>query len=107
MSEDGHGLVHGRFAIPAAQAAMLRKALLALAAPKHHAATGDHVPARPNPERMGAALCEYIERYPTDRLPHTGGVSATVVVTITLDQLQKAGLRRSASRWSSLTFRVV
>ncbi len=39
MSDDGHGLVHGRFTLPALHAAMLRKALLALAAPKHQAAT--------------------------------------------------------------------
>jgi hypothetical protein len=39
---------------------------------------------------MGAALCEYIERYPTDRAPDSGGTSATVVVTITLDQLRDA-----------------
>ena len=90
MSEDGHGLVHGRFTLPAWHAAMLRKALLALAAPKHQAATGGFVPGRPSPQRMGAAFCEYIERYPTDRLPHAGGASATVVVTIRLDQLQAA-----------------
>jgi len=36
---------------------------------------------------MGRALCEWIERYPTDRLPHAGGVSATVVVTIPLETL--------------------
>ena len=90
MSEDGHGLVHGRFAIPALQAAMLRKALLALAAPKHQAGTGGYVPGRPSPQRMGAAFCEYIERYPDDRLPHAGGTSATVVVTIGLDQLRDA-----------------
>ena len=69
LSEDGHGLVHGRFTLPAWHAAMLRKALLGLAAPKHQAATGGFVPGRPSPERMGAAFCEYIERYPTDRLP--------------------------------------
>ncbi|HET7719547.1 MAG TPA: DUF222 domain-containing protein [Acidimicrobiales bacterium] len=39
------------------------------------------------PERMGRAFAEYIERYPTHALPKTGGTAATVVVTITLDQL--------------------
>jgi hypothetical protein len=29
---------------------------------------------------MGHAFCEYVERYPTDRLPQAGGVNATVVV---------------------------
>ncbi len=47
-------------------------------------------PGGPGPERMGAAFCEYIERYPTDRLPEAGGAAATVVVTIRLDQLQDA-----------------
>jgi hypothetical protein len=63
---------------------MLRKALLAIAAPKHQAVTSaasavGPVPGRPSPRRLGAALCEYVERYPADRLPHAGGASATVV----------------------------
>ena len=41
----------------------------------------------PGPERMGRALCEYVERYPTDRLPDAGGLAATVVVTMTLETL--------------------
>jgi hypothetical protein len=92
MSEDGHGLVHGRFTIPALHGAMLRKALLGLAAPRHQAATSPlgSVASRPSPQRLGAALCEYLERYPADRLPHAGGAAATVVVTISLDQLRDA-----------------
>ena len=39
MSDDGHGRVHGRFTLPTVQAAMLKKMLLAIAAPKHQAAT--------------------------------------------------------------------
>jgi hypothetical protein len=73
---------------------MLRKALLALMAPKHRAATADGRPGpvqgRPSPERLGAAFCEYVERYPADRLPHAGGAAASVVVTIGLDQLRDA-----------------
>jgi hypothetical protein len=38
MSSDGHGKVHGRFVIPELHAAMLKKALLAYAAPKHRTA---------------------------------------------------------------------
>ena len=34
MVDDGHGKVHGRFTLPALHGAMLKKALLALAAPK-------------------------------------------------------------------------
>ena len=92
ISEDGHGLVHGRFTIPALHGAMLRKALRALAAPKHLAASGTagSVPGRPSAQRLGAAFCEYVERYPAHRLPEAGGVSATVVVTIGIDQLRSA-----------------
>ena len=67
---------------------MLKKALLAIAAPKHRAAADGHLGARrPGPERMGRALREYVERYPVDRLPNAGGLAATVVVTMTLETL--------------------
>ena len=36
---------------------------------------------------MGRALCEYISRYPAERLPKAGGLNATIVVTMTLDSL--------------------
>ncbi|MGI9157527.1 MAG: DUF222 domain-containing protein [Marmoricola sp.] len=36
---------------------------------------------------MGQAFAEYVERYPTDKLPNAGGVAATVVVTMDLDTL--------------------
>jgi hypothetical protein len=36
MSDDGHGKVHGRFTIPGVHATMLRKALLAYAAPSRN-----------------------------------------------------------------------
>ncbi|MEJ7833439.1 MAG: DUF222 domain-containing protein [Nocardioides sp.] len=89
MSEDGHGKVHGRFTIPALHGAMLSKALHAIAAPKHQAATDGQapVPGRPSAQRLGRAFCEYVERYPTHSLPKAGGVNATVVVTMTLDSL--------------------
>lgn len=88
MAEDGHGRVYGRFTLPALHGAMLKKALLAIAAPKHVAATEGQVgERRPGPERLGRAFCEYLERYPADRLPAAGGVNATVVVTMTLDSL--------------------
>ena len=88
MHDDGQGCLRGRFTMPSVQGAMLKKALLALAAPKHRAAVNGEVGDRtPGPERMGRAFCEYVERYPTDRLPKAGGVAATVVVTMTLDSL--------------------
>ena len=40
MWEDGHGKVHGRFTLDTLTGAALKKALLALAAPKHRAAYG-------------------------------------------------------------------
>jgi hypothetical protein len=87
MAEDGHGKVHGRFTLDALTGAMLKKALLAIAAPKHQAAQGPLGERRPGPERMGRAFAEYIQRYPTDQLPHAGGLNATVVVTMSLDTL--------------------
>ncbi|WP_122818956.1 HNH endonuclease signature motif containing protein [Nocardioides pantholopis] len=96
MSDDGHGKTYGRFTIPTHHAAMLRTALLAIAAPKHqHAVNGAGTGAgerRPGPERMGQAFCEYVERYPVDRLPDAGGVAATIVVTMEMESLV-GGLR--------------
>jgi len=37
---------------------------------------------------MGRALCELLERYPADRLPTSGWVNATVVVTMSLETLR-------------------
>ncbi len=89
MTEDGQGCVHGRFTLPALQASMLKKALLALAAPKHQAAVDGTtpVPGRPSAERMGQAFAEYVERYPADRIPDAGGVPASLVITMDLEKL--------------------
>ncbi len=88
LSFDGHGKAHGRFTVPEAQGAMLKKALYALASPRHRAAVQDGTdPAqvdrevvRPTPQRLGAAFCALIEALPTDRLPTAGGTDATAVV---------------------------
>ena len=92
MVDDGHGKTHGRFTLPTTTAAMLKKALLALAAPKHQAAVTGHapVPGRPSPIRLGQALVEYVERYPLDRLPDAGGLNASVVVTMPIETLHGA-----------------
>ena len=42
---------------------------------------------KPLKRRLGEAFVEYIERYPIDATPQTAGVNATVVVTMTLEQL--------------------
>ena len=84
---------------------MLKKMLLALAAPKHVAATeGAGVERRPGPERMGRAFRELIERIAAKDLPKVGGRDATIVVTIDLDtllgRLQKAGVLDTGERIS-------
>ncbi|MGY2703937.1 hypothetical protein ACVW2K_003521 [Nocardioides sp. HB32] len=87
MVDDGHGKCHGRFTVPSFHGAALKKMLLAIAAPKRQEPQEPGVPLRPGPERRGRAFCELIERYPAHQLPQTGGVSATIVVTMTLDSL--------------------
>jgi hypothetical protein len=80
MHDDGHGITHGRFAIPTHEADKLRKPLHALAAPK---AGGEGS----TPHGMGVAFIDYINRYPTNKLPQAGGMDATVVVTMSLETL--------------------
>ncbi len=98
MFDDGHGTTYGRFTIPTLHGAILKKAVLAIAAPKHRAAVDGHapIPGRPTDHRLGEAFLEYLENYPTDRLPQTGGTAASVVAMIDLDaltgRLAKAGL---------------
>jgi len=84
MSEDGHGRWHGRFTLPTLQGAMLKKALMAYAAPKHRASVDGQAPepGRPSAHRLGQAFMEYVARYPTDRLPKAGGMSASVVAVM-------------------------
>ncbi|MBC2961828.1 DUF222 domain-containing protein [Nocardioides deserti] len=87
MSLDGKGSYRGKFAIPTMQGAMLRKMLLAFAAPKHQAATKDEdasevAERRPPPERMGDAFCELIERLPAHKLPQLGGLNASIVLLL-------------------------
>ena len=87
MWEDGHGKLHGRFTLDALHGAMLKKALLAFAAPKHRATQGPLGERRPTPERIGQAFAELIERYPAKQLPKAGGLNATVVVLMPLESL--------------------
>jgi len=71
---------------------MLRKHLMALAAPKRH----PDLDSTPSRHRMGLAFCAYLETRPEHTVPHAGGVAATVVVTMTIEALmggvQAAGL---------------
>ncbi|GEP32704.1 hypothetical protein NSZ01_04720 [Nocardioides szechwanensis] len=76
--DDGHGLTYGRFTLGSAEADMLRKAIHAVAK-----ANGLGL----DPHGMGLAFGDYVRRYPVDELPTAGGVSAAVVVTMTLETL--------------------
>ncbi|HRK46791.1 MAG TPA: DUF222 domain-containing protein [Nocardioides sp.] len=88
MYDDGHGKVHGRFVLDSTTGAALRKMILAIAAPKHQAATqGPLGERKPTAERMGQAFGELINRYPVGKLPQAGGLNATLVVTMTLESL--------------------
>ena len=89
MFDDGHGTTHGRFTIPTLHGAILKKAVLAIAAPQHRAAVDGHAPTpgRPTDHRLGEAFLEYLENYPTDRLPSSGGTAAAVVAMIDYDAL--------------------
>jgi hypothetical protein len=91
MTSDGRGRTSGRFVVPDAVGAMLRGHLQALANP-HRPDPIARVQAdgspRPRPVVLGDAFVAYVERYPVDRLPETGGVSATVVVTMPLETLE-------------------
>ena len=83
MRDDGEGLTRGSFAMPSAQASMLKKALMALAAPKAKRArdgAGSYDWATPTPAKLGEAFVTYLERFPASRLPKIGGMSAAVVV---------------------------
>ena len=84
MSDDGHGQCRGRFTLPSLHGSMLRKALVALAAPARHP---DVPPETPTKHKLGLAFMEYIETRSEVTLPNAGGCSATVVVTIDLETL--------------------
>ncbi len=106
MREDDQGICHGRFRIGKLHGAMLAKALRALMSPArstgetatHQTDQTDHAeepveagtpPARQRPYavRRGEAFCELIEALDRRGLPTAGGGDATVVVTMTLDDL--------------------
>ncbi|WP_165354233.1 HNH endonuclease signature motif containing protein [Nocardioides glacieisoli] len=90
LSDDGEGRCRGQFTVPSHVGAMFKRHLLALANPARHTEdelrdeSGDWKPLR---RRLGEAFVEYVERYPSDATPQTAGVNATVVVTMTLQDL--------------------
>ena len=81
IADDGHGLCHGRFTLPShGRARCSSRRCSPTQPPKHRQHSG-------TPKGLGHAFCEYVTRYPLDRLPQAGGVDATVVVTMTLENL--------------------
>jgi hypothetical protein len=90
LADDGEGRCRGTFVVPSHVGAMLKRHLLALANPARHTdaelrdESGSWKPLR---RRLGEAFIEYVERYPSDATPQTAGVNATIVITMTLEQL--------------------
>ena len=78
-----------KFRIPALHAAMLRKAIQSLTNPVRHDTTrGSGIdPDLPQAVREGIAFTQVVEAIDAHWLPSSGGVGATVVVTMTLEQL--------------------
>ena len=98
MFEDHQGVVHGKFRLSAVQGAMLRKAIAALTTPVRHDTTrGSAIdPDLPQSVREGIAFGQLVEAIAAHWIPSAGGVGATVVVTMTyeqlIDQLNAAGV---------------
>ena len=95
LFDDGNGTCHGRFRIPSVHGAMLASALNALASPKRPDAIARDVADEDGssvrqaaPEIIGQAFVELIERFPSKKLPRTGGGLATVLVMIPLEVLE-------------------
>jgi hypothetical protein len=90
LREDHDGTCHGRFRIPTLHGQMLRKMILALSSPARPTNTGAGAGIDadlPTPVRHGLALCQLLEAIPAKSLPQTGGCGATIVVTMTHQQL--------------------
>lgn len=85
LFDNGDGTHSGRFKIGDVHAAILRKALEAFTSPSHRRAQKVRRPSRP--ELLGQAFGELLERIDPVRLPRSGGVNATVVVTLDYDTL--------------------
>ena len=86
MWEDAEGICHGRFRVPHLHAQILTKALQAYTNPARPGESGIDADL-PVEVRHGIAFTQLLEAIPADPLPTHGGCSATVVVTISLDQL--------------------
>lgn len=91
MWDDGEGVTHGRFRLPTLQAHMLKVALHAITNPALPDAIDRNDPEGrtiAGEEILGQAFCRLLENLPPEGLPITGGVNATVLVTIPLETLE-------------------
>ena len=102
LFDDGAGKAHGRFTMPSLHGQMLRKLLEGFANPQIPDPIARTVPARGDSseeepgeglrratcEVMGDALVRLIESYPVEKVPASGGLNATVVVTMSLESLR-------------------
>jgi hypothetical protein len=112
LVDDGRGTARGRFTLPSLHGQMLKKLLQGFANPQIPDAIPRTEPSTPSDggsevpssemrmrrrltcEVMGDALVRLIESYPADKVPSSGGLNATVVVTMPLQTLQD-GLARA------------
>ena len=86
VREDDAGTCHGRFRIPLLHGQWLGKMLHAVCTPARSTGT-DNDENLPTEVRHGIAFTQLIEAIPAKSLPQAGGCGATIVVTMTLDQL--------------------
>ena len=104
LVDDGRGRAHGRFVLPSLQGMMLRKLLEGFANPAVPGAIPRTEPdAEPSGaarrrlawEVMGDAFLRLVEAYPVEKVPTSGGLNASVVVTMPLETLT-GGLARAS-----------
>ena len=91
MRDNGDGTTSGWFKLPTLQAEMLGKAVQAFAAPRRTDPQGwvdDQGRRLPYPALLGQAFAELVEHLPADKLPRSGGMAATVIVTMSLESLR-------------------
>ncbi|QGG41484.1 HNH endonuclease signature motif containing protein [Aeromicrobium yanjiei] len=104
----GDGTTHGAFTIPDADADTLRAAIEGIIAPRRsminaarHGMDVSDFDALPREQKMGHAFTELIAHLPTGALPQSGGLAATVAVTVDVDDLRTG--RGTATNTSGTT----
>ncbi|MCD9197457.1 HNH endonuclease signature motif containing protein [Aeromicrobium wangtongii] len=95
VKDRGDGTTRGSFIIPQADADTLRAALEGIIAPRRTAANAEHHGmgaqdwlALGRDQKLGHAFTELITHLPTGALPQSGGLAATVAVTVDVDDLR-------------------